>query len=200
MCVQIERQKAMRDFSSFTRGSRNLLQAVKDLKLVLLECHKQKYKPDDEMVIMKFESLVPRTDFPLLNLYQMKVDQTGTKLEVFMRAIEDLAIHQDGPTPQLPSQGGAPFDGATGAAGGGGRRGTKNRSKGFRGGQDSGSSKCKNCGIASCPAMKGEGRDKCHAYNKECKNCNKKGHFAATCRQPKRDAPRAQAGVTLEGF
>ena len=198
--LQIERQRVIREFTGFTRGSRSLMQAVKDLKLVLLECHKQKYKPDADTIMLKYESLVPQTNFPLLNLYKMKVDQSGTDMDIFMRAIEDLALHHEGPAPKLPGQGSSPFAGATGAVGGyRGGNGDRNKSKGFRGGQDT-STKCSNCGNANCPTMKGEARDRCFAFNKECKNCQKKGHFMVTCRQPKQAAPTAQAGAALEGF
>ena len=51
--------------------------------------------------------------------------------------------------------------------------------------------KCKYCG-KSCPALRGEGKERCFAYGKECTNCGKKGHFKAVCRAKTMMAGTAQ--------
>ena len=201
--LETERKKAMQQFVSYARGKNSLMQAVKDLKVVLLECRRQKYKPDDETVIMKYESLLSANDLPIFRLYQTRF-QEGTAMERFLTALEELAKDQEGQQ-QDANQGGPPFAGGAVSSNGnrGNRQGTK--LKGYRGSgdQDEGR-KCKYCGHGNCPALNGEDKESCPAFGKPCLNCGKKGHFKSVCRSPAKDSnqdpPKAQASVALEGF
>ncbi len=53
-------------------------------------------------------------------------------------------------------------------------------------------SKCTFCG-KSCPAVQGSEKEKCYAWNKECKKCGKKGHFQDMCKSKKTISNSAQA-------
>jgi hypothetical protein len=258
--VELELRKAMQQFVAFTRGKRSLLQAVKDLKVLLLECQKRGYRPDSMTLTLKFESLLPQSDMPIFRLYQDRearrdsLSRPGTassasstssaprvslettnsptekdaedgtvrddnEFDVFMRALEALARDQeeqkgkvDGGKQDLPFGGGA-FDGQREKDGR--RPGRKPKRSGYRGGdrgdgKDAKDSKsCPNCG-RRCDAMKGKGKDKCPAVDKECHKCGQKGHFGFVCRGGKRkenDKPSgkhagepSKAGVGFGGF
>jgi hypothetical protein len=206
--LEIERKKAMQEFQSFTRGKKSLMQAVKDLKVVLLECYRQKYKPDDDTVILNYESLRSPTDLPIFRLYQTRF-QSGATMTKFLTALEELAKDQEGQKPDS-QQGGAPFAGGAVNSQGNGAAGKRSsrrggRQKGYRGaGDQDEAKKCKYCGHGNCPALNGDEKDRCPAFGKQCLNCGKKGHFKSVCRSPPKDSrqnpPKAQASVALEGF
>ena len=213
-CLEAEQKRVMLKFGSFARGKLSLLQAVKDLKVVILDCNRQGYKPDKDTVRLKFESLVPLAELPILRLYEMKASQESPittssasssdpayKHDIFLRAIEQLAQDQEGQK-QDGNRGGLPFAG--GAYGNDKRNGKKPKRKGFKGDSGKFSQTCKYCGHGNCAALKGEGKERCPAFEKECKKCGKKGHFQSVCRSndTKRDSPKSQANaaVSLEGF
>ncbi len=171
--MEAEKRRAMELFTQFRREKRSLLQAVKDLKLVVLECRKNGYKPDKDTLKLKFESLVLPADIPTLRIYEFKEGHTlddADEYEVHMRAVERLA--EDLELRKPDSRGGLPF------AGGGKGNDKKPKRKGDKapkGAADESAAKCPSCGHATCQGLTGKGKGKCPAAGQECRKCHQKG-------------------------
>jgi hypothetical protein len=221
--IEIEKKKATQVFMSFARGKQSLSVAVKQLKLILLECNKQGYNPDSDTIVAKYESILLPQEMPLYRLYFQNIKaenaQNGSRssssstlnakaeAEQRIRAIETLGKDQEGikdPT----NEGTQPYAGiARGNKSNNGPRrlGFNHEYKKSIGNQDNGKqNKCNKCG-KQCPATKGQGKDKCYAYGKECRKCHKKGHFESVCLSKKSHskadaATSGQKEVALAGF
>jgi hypothetical protein len=201
--MEVEKKKATTAFMAYARGRKPLSQATKELKVIILECHKAGYKPDVETVKAKYESLLLPQELPLVRLYQKNDDGDGSELDKLIRALEGLGkdqegVHANGNGVVLPEFAGGAFK-KKGSAG--------PRRKGYvhwqelhqRSDKTSKSVKtCESCGKA-CPMTRGEPKEKCYAYGKECRKCGKKGHFESKCRSTTK-ASAAAAGGSAEGF
>ena len=114
----------------------------------------------------------------------------ASELERIKNAIEALGKDQE--DKQKSSGQGAPlFAGEAMQKGGKGRRSDKGpRRKGHPERKENTDNtkqkkeKCGRCG-KSCPAVQGQPKEKCYAFNKECLKCGKKGHFEIVCRTNK---------------
>ena len=205
--VEAELKKAMQHFVAFSRGKRSLSQAVKDLKVALLECQKQGYRPDPQKKQLKFEALLSATEIPILRLYTDQEKRLqgslggcrranggkddAAEFEVFMRALEALAKDQEEQRSNVdssngPFAGGA-FDKTKDADGK--KKSHQPKRSGYRGDGGKDEQKCPKCGF-SCGAVRGKGKDKCPAVDKECRKCGKKGHFESVCRSGKSQASK----------
>ena len=195
----IEKRKATNAFMTFVRGNKSLSEAAKNLRVIILECHKYGYRPDAETLKAKYESILFAVEVPIFRLYVKNNDsEEGTsELDMCIRAIEDLGKDQEGVKSE---SGGAPeFAGGAFAS----RKGDPRR-KGFVSSnsnsdeQDAGKSsksKCTKCG-KKCPASKGGPKEKCYAFEKECRKCGELGHFEVVCRI--KSASKANAAASDE--
>ena len=186
---------------------------------MLLECNKQGYNPDPDTTVAKYESILLPHEMPLYRLYfqnlkaetNSRSSQASTlnakaAAEQRIQAIESLGKDQEG-SKEPSNESIPPYAGII-------RRqkfNTGPRRLGFNHEkQDNTDShepvkqgKCKRCG-KQCPATKGQGKEKCYAYGKECRKCNKKGHFESACLSKKGSSKAAatstQKDVALASF
>lgn len=193
--AKLEQKQATSAFMKFSRGKRTLLEAVKDLRVVVLKCHKHNFRPDKNTLEAKYESLLHAEEMPLYKIYLKQDDTDDSDLEKCIKALEELAKDQDDTRPKAANtpngHGSPPFAGI----------GTKGKAGRHRSGYMSGTSappqtNCTRCGKA-CPATKGQVKEKCFAHDKECRKCGKKGHFESMCRS-KQKAKTALAAATVE--
>lgn len=161
---------------SFNRGRKTLLDSIKELKVILLECAKHGFKPEAETVKAKLESLVNPEELPVYRLYLKNEQGDDTGYDKAMRAMESLAKDQADVVCQSNDTGGTPP-----FAGGAFRSKRGVRRKGYPEREEGDSKKCKRCG-KGCPLARGGDRKKCYAYDKKCKKCGKLGHFEAVCK------------------
>lgn len=70
----IERKKSSAAFMAYTRRGKSLSEAVKELKVLVLECKKLGYSPDKETLITKYESLLASQELPLYRIYLKQDD------------------------------------------------------------------------------------------------------------------------------
>lgn len=208
--VDAEKQRVMLLLKGFSRGKKSLLEAVKELKIIVLECHKNGFKPDKDLLKLTYESLLPPNELPTLRLYELKVVADRKAVDpdalipppftVFMNAIEQLAMDQevrktDGVGAIPPFAGGAVGEGKNR---GGGKK--KPKRKGFKGDAKAENKKCSYCGHGNCPALKGEGKERCPAFGQTCQKCGKKGHFKSVCRAKDASSSGPQASAALVGL
>ena len=176
--AEIERKQAIEAFMKYTRGKKTLMEAVKELKIIVLECNKNGFKPDKETLIAKYEMLLDSQELPIFRSYEDRYKGLPftTELEKYIRALEELAKDQEDKKPRKEHES-ETFAGAS-------KQSFRKRS-GYRSQkkeeESSTKQKCTRCGLP-CPAAKGKGYDKCPAANKTCNKCGKKGKYADVCR------------------
>lgn len=179
----IDRKRATAQFMAYVRSRQSLLEATKGLKLVLLECQKFGYTPDNETVKAKFESLIRPEERPMYRLYLKNEEEDDTGYGQVLQAVEALGKDQED-----ASKGSSGV--STDFAGGAFSHGSKEkkhrdpRRKGFlprSGDGKSATQICDRCG-KNCPFTRGQDKTKCYAHDKPCKKCGKKGHFEKMCK------------------
>ena len=174
-----ERKKASSAFMGYQRRGKSLVQSVKELRVLVLECKKLGYSPDDQTLITKYESLLMPQEMPLYRLYIKNDDSTAGDISKTIKALEDLGKDAEGARPEEMMDFEEGFNG-------GAFQKRKPMRKGFIPKKDTPNeikktNLCGSCG-KHCPASRGEGKEKCYAYGKECDKCHKKGHFKSVCR------------------
>lgn len=186
--IEVEKKKATKKFMDFERGRKSLLDAVKDLRVTILDCQKYGFNPCDETKLVKYESLLLPSEVPIFKLYIRKEGNSPTSLEEYIKGIEDLAKDQE---TTCKSNAEESLGGNQLFAGAAFRRNTTKekkvpKRKGFVNEKttDTKPDTCTRCG-KKCPATKSGDISKCYAYNKECNKCGKKGHFGEVCRSKK---------------
>ena len=180
--AELARKQSIEAFMKYTRNRKTLMEAVKELRVIVLECNKHGYNPEKETLIAKYESLLQTQELPIFRSYEDRYKSLPftTEFEKYLRALEELAKDQEEKKPNKETE----VETFAGAAKQKFRKDTKRsgyRSKKNDEENATNKSKCTRCGYP-CPATKGKGKDKCPAANKTCNKCGKKGHFAEVCR------------------
>jgi hypothetical protein len=184
---EIERKKVSTAFMHYQRENKTLTEAVKELKVLVMECAKLGYTPDDHTLQTKYESLLQNREVNFYRLYLKHDDYKDHEgAEKAIRVIEDIGRDDEAGLPGQDST--PPFSGGAWDKKKGPRRQgyTKNTPKDKPSGQQrqEDGKKCKYCGD-HCPGMKGEGKEKCFAWGKKCTKCNKQNHLASMCKAQK---------------
>jgi hypothetical protein len=207
--IETERKKCSKKFMDFQRQKRTLMQAVKDLRVVLLDCNKFGFNPCEATVRAKYEGMLSAQELPLFKLYLVKGNRDDTVFAHFMAAMEELAKDQETATKYATDA----FQGAEGtgdeqfaggvfkkARGAPKRKGyaPEKTSKGTEG-KTNDKRKCSRCGKDNCPALSGGNKASCSAANEVCRKCGKKGHFERVCRS-KVAATATALGDESSGF
>lgn len=212
--IDQERRQVTAKFEEFKRGQKTLKTALKELQLIIMECRKAGYTPDEQTARSKYERLL--TSPSEWQAYRMQLKQaaeevTESPLKATIRIIEELAHDLDLFQPEEAGNvdfgGGAFRNGARGvrrngiekakpkqqAAGQTSQKQTSSKKSGPSK-EHPHNKKCTYCGKA-CPSAKGEGKEKCPAFSKQCSRCGMNDHFAIVCRNKVKDG-KAGAAVT----
>lgn len=186
--TEVERKRATSQYLSFSRGKATLLESLKQLQHLLLECRKYGYYPGEETQIAKLEDLILPEE---RSVFRINVERcferrpefdSDSRIEKIMEVIEALGKDQE--DIRKGGSSGPRF------AGGSWRKGNDKkgpRRKGHperREEKSQGSKKPKQCGRCGkeCPFARGEPKEKCFAFEKECRKCSKIGHFESVCK------------------
>ena len=203
--AEIEKKKAMQNFLKFDKGGRSLFQAVKDLNVLLLECFKAGYQPDDLTVQGIFEGLVPANQLTLYRILKEKMSSLKAlsaltpeeDLKYTMQAVEEMGKVQEMANmanDEPPFAGGAFGKDKRGKGKGKWnpkRKGYNNAENGTNDREQAQQkSKCTRCG-KRCPYSKGQPLDTCYAYNKDCHKCGGKGHYGPLCKTKPKEGSKA---------
>lgn len=184
---EVAKKKASSTFMSYQRKTKSLSEAVRELTVMVLECKKLGYKPDNDTLATKYESLLTAQELPLYRLYLKNDTSENESHQKTLRAIEELA--KDSEASQQAEEGTPTFSGGAFGKRGGSGKGPRRQGYTQSGHQEQktssngqhGGKKCTYCGL-KCPASKGGPKEKCFAFGKECKKCQKIGHFANACK------------------
>ena len=206
---ETERKKVTLSFMAYSRGNKSLTVAVKELKILLLDCERYGFKPDDATRKAKYESLLLSSELPFFTLY-LNADlgnkteslQGEKESEKVIRVLEKYGRDQDG-IKSIESGNSHSFAGSSFSPQRRQERDKQPRRKGFKPGNSDGKgqanstqkTECKKCGNV-CPAMKGTGA--CPAKEKACNKCGKIGHFEKVCfSSAKKKDNNAKAGAAF---
>ena len=209
---EMERKRTTLAFMAFNRGKRTLTNAVKELKIVLLDCERYGFSPDDATRRAKYESLLLSSELPFFTLY-LNADKSQLSIatnresetEKVIRVLEKYGRDQDG-IRSVDNGNGPTFAGSSFSDNRKGSKEKKPKRKGFAtfaNGREENPNRntppCKKCGRV-CAAVKGTGA--CPAQDRTCNKCGKIGHFEKQCystitrKGPRTDA-KAKAGVSV---
>lgn len=202
--IDLEKQKATEKFLTFTRGRLALTEAIKQLRDCLLEAQKLCYNPDEETIVLKFESLLKMEERPLYRIYLAQDNSERSKQDKTIGVLESLGRDMEAGKGDGGSGSAAFAGGAFGSNRGPGRRDGRSdrrpKRSGFAQNGEEKASKvktCDRCGLAHCKSLKDGKRESCKAFDKVCHSCNKKGHFSSVCRTAKKDANDKKAAMTV---
>ena len=168
------KKKHIAALMAFVRGSKSLQSAVKELRILFLECRKVGYVPDDETAIARYEAILLPAEVPLYRLYSLHSGQGESGIAKVVAVLEALARDQPEESASGHAFAGAAF----------GRSRTKPRRAGYdaKGASDSAGKGCERCGVGSCPYVSTGKAECCFAAGKKCNKCGKVGHFKSKCR------------------
>lgn len=218
--LDIDRKKAGAAFMAFKREDRSLHTALKDLNLLMLECAKYDYRPEDTTVILKLEGLLMPAELPTFRMYLRNEDSSLSMRERTLAALE--ALGKDLEDCHSGERDGPFFAGGAfnkGKKKNGPRRSgfipnsqrhnqqlqntsqkhdTSNRQREDR-------KPCSRCGSKKCPLARGEEKTKCFAHNKTCNKCHRQGHFESVCKSKQTasvavETAKAQANKEADSF
>jgi hypothetical protein len=211
--METDRLRAAAAFENFERGKLGLLEAVRQLGAILLECNRYGYKPDAMTVEIHYKKLLTPTEKINYPLYLNQVPSSITNdKERMVKALEMMGVILEDAKPKQQNDGsGLDFAGYAG----GGRRG--NRGKGGQQGprrwglgqqapkapaqtqaprqqpQGQQQKACRDCGFTTCKSLQpGQGKAACKAHEtgQTCNYCGREGHFASTCRIKAKEAAK----------
>jgi hypothetical protein len=196
-----EALRLSKEFYAFNRDGK-LGESIAQLNLLLLECRKAGFTPDDECILMKYRHLLRREEIPIFEMYLARDSLSGKRplgesdAEQTKRVIELLALDKEGIPKKQESGGfaGGAFSKESGK--GKGKQNKEPRRAGFSGGnaEQTGANKteCSKCGRPNCKSLKTKNMSDCNAHNKECSKCKETGHYAKCCKKKAQNAQQGQ--------
>ena len=181
--VVLQKKKVVQEFFAFQRDGSKLSEAVRKLSSKVLECRQVDYKPDEETIALKYESLLLPAEVPMYQVYLNQTDEIEgqSRAERVRFVMETFARDKEGPEKKQQKE---LFCGSAHAEKD--KSGRNPKRLGYRsnkGNEKHGNGpECSYCGDKNCKALQSKKKEDCKAHGKTCGKCGLKHHLTHVCK------------------